>query len=192
MHHYDIVLTKVKPFLNSSEQNAANIASEWYSPVHQDVFRSFDLSCLNSNHRAAVKYSLREYDKEITNVANGVNIFAKQNIKLLKHIQATYFACPSQGHFVEGGVKDAGFTGQTGAEERRRNNMAIIRSHTVRVTNALSEGKQEHFKKVEYKQRPSGSKLTSTFLDVCKKQYRRMEILNLDIEEAKKLLSQRK
>ena len=105
MHHYDIVLTKVKPFLNSLEQNAANIASEWYSPVHQDVFRSFDLSCLNSNHRAAVKYSLREYDKEITNVANGVNIFAKQNIKLLKHIQATYFACPSQGHFVEGGEK---------------------------------------------------------------------------------------
>ena len=77
-------------------------------------------------------------------------------------MQKSFYACSSQGHFVEGGAKDIAFTGQTGAEERQRSNMSIIQSHTVCITNAAASVKQEH-RSDRNIHSPECSKLTNNF-----------------------------
>ena len=89
---------------------------------------------------------------------------------------------------VEGGVKDTALAGQTGAEERRRNNIAIIRSHTVEETNMLARKKQIHKTEGQENHVPTGSKLTSCFLDVVQTQFER-DISKAKIKRAKQLLS---
>ena len=79
-------------------------------------------------------------------------------------MQKSFYACSSQGHFVEGGAKDIAFTGQTGAEERRRSNMSIARLHTVCITNAVASAKQEHGSDINHHS-PEVSKLTKTCLN---------------------------
>lgn len=155
--------------------------------IHQARFSTTDLCFLDPCYRNFLKEEFEQYCDEIKCIANGGSIKAAENFKLLKHVEEKFYACPSQGHFVEGGVKDAAFTGQTGAEERRRSNMAIIRSHTVRITKAMSTAKQKHTKEGK-SHRPHGSKLTSTFLNVVDEQFNRA-LDPQEQEEAKRLLS---
>ena len=89
---------------------------------------------------------------------------------------------------MEGAVKDTALAGQTGAEERRRNNVAIIRLHTVEETNMLARRKQVHKIDGTSDQVPSESKLTSSFLDVVEKQFKR-DIPEEKIKIARRLLS---
>ena len=120
-------------------------------------------------------------------IASGVSLQDERNKKLLTHIQRTFYACPSQGQFIEGGVKDTALVGQTGAEERRRNNMAIIRSHTVEKANEMAKNKQVHKKRMRDNV-PDGSNLTTSFLDVVEKQFKH-DTTEEALNKAKSLLA---
>ena len=159
-----------------------------FSHVHQDIITPTDIQRLNPDHRVPTLATFADYIDEVTSISRGVSIYSDTNIRLLKFIQRTYFACPNHGQFVEGGVKDTGLAGQTGAEERRRNNVAIIRSHTVEETNKIARKKQVHKIDDQSDHVPSGSKLTSSFLDVIEEQFNR-NIPEDKIKVAHQLLS---
>jgi len=67
-------------------------------------------------------------------------------------------------------VKDYALVGQTGAEERRRKNMAIVRSHIVEQTNELAKKIQVRKRKTD-ENVPTGDFLTATFLDVVEEHF---------------------
>ena len=103
----------------------------------------------------------------------------------MKH---TYLFCPCQGHFIEGGIKDAAITGQTGAEEKRRSELAIIRSHTLGATNKLAQVLQTHKHNGTKDHAPLGVKLTTSFLNEVEKQTK-IHLSDEEIKIAKQLLS---
>ena len=181
----------IESFLPTPEphQVALQVAvSPVYSSVHQLLLSPTDIIRLDSDHQAETLATFAEYAEEIKSISKGDSIRSARNIKLLKFVQRTYFPCPNHGQFVEGAVKDTALAGQTGAEERRRNNVAIIRSHTVEETNKLARRKQVHKIDGTSDQVPSGSKLTSSFLDVVEEQFNR-DIPEEKIKIARRLLS---
>ena len=67
-------------------------------------------------------------------------------------------------------MKDAAITGQTGAEEKRRSDLSIIRSHTFRETNKLAQMLQTYKDDNKKDHVPIGFKLTVTFLSEVERQ----------------------
>ena len=119
-------------------------------------------------------------------LSKGGGLYHDENLLSLRmHVKRKYWPCASHGQFVEGGVKDAALTGQTGAEERRRNNMSVIRSHTVSLSKQYAVEKQE--KNTEGEHRPHGSKFTASLLDVIEEQFKR--VTQTDLVEAIQLMS---
>ena len=179
----------IESYLASPHTEVLQVAiSPFFSPVHQVTITPTDITRLNHVHRAESLSVFSEYTEEIRSIASGVSLCSPRNIKLLKFVQHTYFACPNHGQMVEGGVKNTALARQTGAEEQRRNNIAIIRSHTVEETNMLARKKQIHKTEGQENHVPTGSKLTSCFLDVVQTQFER-DISNAKIKTAKQLLS---
>ena len=101
-----------------------------YSEIHGSVFCTSDLSILDPEDNSFIRDVFDEHLEEIFEISEGKSMWkgeisaAMQKLRyFMKH---SYLFFPYQGHFIEGGIKDAAITGQTGAEEKRQNELAII------------------------------------------------------------------
>ena len=179
----------VTPFLSPTDLNSALTAIDrFYSTVHEDIIGPIEIAQLDQSNRDAALAAFPDHQDEIQILSKGGSLYRSENLNSLRmHVKRKYWPCASHGQFVEGGVKDTALTGQTGAEERRRNNMSVIRSHTVSLSKQYAVEKQEH-KNEEKEHRPHGSKFTASLLDVIESQFKR--VTPTDLVEAKKLMSQ--
>ena len=117
----------------------------------------------------------------VREIANGKSLWKGELSDDMKRLQYflkhNYIFCTSHAQFIERAVKDAAFSGQTGAEERRRNELSIIRSHLLEQTISLAQILQVHGEPSSKSHTPQGSKLTATFLNEVERQ------ANIDISQ---------
>ena len=105
-------------------------------------------------------------------------------IKLNYFMKHNYLLCPCQGQYIEGGIKDAVIMGQVGVEEKRRNELAIIWSHTLSAADTLAHLLQIH-KNAETKDpTPARSELTASFISKAERKANK----NLSGEETETLM----
>ena len=166
----DIVRESIRTYLPMWDRLSLDDAVDYhYSEIHQGAIRPKDFTLLNPEDRAFVKEVFADNMGAVREIANGKSLWKGELSDDMKRLQYflkhNYIFCTSHAQFIERAVKDAAFSGQTGAEERRRNELSIIRSHLLEQTISLAQILQVHGEPSSKSHTPQGSKLTATFLN---------------------------
>ena len=189
-----LVQTKINEYLPLYDRKSFVDAIDLhYSEIHQAPISTFNYKNLDPQDRSFVREVFSDHLQAVHKTADGKDMWnndeQSEHVNSLKtFMKNNYLICPSQGQFIEGGVKDAGITGATGAEEKRRNELSIIRSHSLGVTNKLAQLLQVHKDGDKKDHAPQGSNFTSSFLNEFERQTR-IELTGEEINEAKRLMA---